>query len=173
MKGQPVMNVDMSQAEYMEFRVEEGEGRSRIKVSDGSILEVTVHVGAIFRIGNDSVAGNPMYNVNMGPPTVRLVSFPPKLRKAAIKQPSGSAATGAVEVRQPYPTSHKDPGGGEELSGDPCPACGTGTLLHFTDDGEYYLCSAPGCDHRVPSRNCRCEKCMQLRLSRGVPPILR
>ena len=94
-----MMNVDLSQAEYMEFRVEEGEGRLRVKVSDGSILEITVHIGAIFRLGNDPVAGVPMYNVNMGPPTIRLVSFPPKLRKAPIKQPGGGAPTGAVDAR--------------------------------------------------------------------------
>ena len=96
----PTMNVDLSQAEYMDFHVEEGEGKQRVKVADGSVIEVTVHIGAIFRIGNDPVAGIPPYNVNMGPPTVRLVSFPPKLRKTGVKPPSAAGApTGASDAR--------------------------------------------------------------------------
>lgn len=93
------MNIDLSQAEYMDFEVEEGHGKIRVKVADGSVLEVTSHIGAIFKIGNDPVSGIPMYNVNMGQPTVRLATFPPKLRKAAVKQQAGPAATSANDVR--------------------------------------------------------------------------
>lgn len=99
MKGQPVMNVDLSQAEYLDFEVEEGHGKIRVKVADGAVLEVTSHIGAIFKIGNDPVTGIPLYNVSMGQPTVRLATFPPKLRKAAVKQPAGPAATSANDVR--------------------------------------------------------------------------
>lgn len=99
MIAQPGMSIDLSQAEYMEFRVEEGEGKFRIKVSDGSVLEIIVHVGSNFRLGNDPVAGVPLYNVQLGQATVRLVSFPPKLRKTAIKQHSGGAPTAASDVR--------------------------------------------------------------------------
>jgi hypothetical protein len=96
----PQMNIDLSQAEYMDFRVEEGDGKLRVKVADGSVIEISVHIGAIFRIGNDPIAGIPLYNVNMGPPTVRLVSFPPKLRKVGVKPAAGQGApTGATDAR--------------------------------------------------------------------------
>lgn len=96
----PPSNVNLSEAEYLDFRVEEGDGRLRVKTADGAIIELTVHIGAIFRVGNDPVAGIPLYNVNMGPPTVRLVSFPPKLRKAGLKPPAGAGApTGASDAR--------------------------------------------------------------------------
>lgn len=94
------MNIDLSSAEYMDFRLEEGDGKLRVKVADGSVVEVIVRIGAIFRIGTDPVAGIPLYNVNMGPPIVRLVSFPPKLRKAGVKPPYGDGApTGASDAR--------------------------------------------------------------------------
>lgn len=75
---------DLSHAEIVDFSVESGENRVRLKLKDGSVLEVKMEVTNIFRVGNDPATGLPSY-VMQATNIVRLVSCPKELRKQPLR----------------------------------------------------------------------------------------
>ena len=72
---------DLSNAEIVDYTPLEGDGRIRLKLKDGSIIEVKLEIMNILRAGNDPNTGLPAYIVQSAP-LVRLVETPKELRKA-------------------------------------------------------------------------------------------
>ena len=81
MGGQPGQQPDLSNAEIVDYSALEGDGRLRLKLKDGSIIEVKLEIMNILRAGNDPNTGLPAYIVQSAP-MVRLVECPKELRKS-------------------------------------------------------------------------------------------
>ena len=87
--------VDLSNAEPVEWTIEGKEGRTRIRLADGSVLDVRNVIVSVMRVGNDPVSGLPLYNVNMQP-SMSLVRYDKSQRKRALKQPGLDKAAAAA-----------------------------------------------------------------------------
>jgi hypothetical protein len=75
---------DLSSAEIVDFTVESGENRVRLKLKDGSVLEVKMEIVNILRAGSDPNTGLPNYVVQ-ATNILRLVSCPKELRKPPLR----------------------------------------------------------------------------------------
>lgn len=75
---------DLSKAELVDYQVVGGEPAVRLKLKDGSTIEVKLIIMNILRAGNDPVTGVPFYVVQSAP-MVRLLDYPKELRKSAPK----------------------------------------------------------------------------------------
>ncbi len=75
---------DLSNAEIVDFTVESGENRVRLKLKDGSVLEVKMEIVTILRAGSDANTGLPSYVVQ-ATNIIRLVSCPKELRKTPLR----------------------------------------------------------------------------------------
>lgn len=75
---------DPANAELVEFEQAEPNWKSRVKLTEGAVLEVEVSVGQILRMGNDPNTGFPVYNVTTNT-VVRVVSVEPKLQKKPLR----------------------------------------------------------------------------------------
>ena len=84
MGGMPGQAPDLSNAEIVDYSVLEGDGRLRLKLKDGSIVEVRLEIMNILRSGNDPNKGLPAYIVQSAP-LVRLVECPKELRKPPVR----------------------------------------------------------------------------------------
>ena len=84
MMGPPGAPADLSNAEIVDYTVIEGDGRLRLKLKDGSIVEIRLEIINILRAGNDPNTGLPTYVVQSAP-LVRLVETPKELRKAPLR----------------------------------------------------------------------------------------
>jgi hypothetical protein len=86
---------DLANAEIVDYETIEGDGKVRLKLKDGSIVEIRLEIMNILRAGNDPNTGLPAYVVQSAP-LVRLVECPKELRKtpgrSGAKDPK--AATG-------------------------------------------------------------------------------
>ena len=80
MGGMPGQAPDLSNAEIVDYSPVEGDGRLRLKLKDGSVIEVKLEIMNILRAGNDANTGLPAYIVQSAP-LVRLVECPKELRK--------------------------------------------------------------------------------------------
>ncbi|MCI4318391.1 MAG: hypothetical protein L3J96_07620 [Thermoplasmata archaeon] len=78
---------DLSNAEIVDYTVLEGDAKVRLKLKDGSIIEVKLEIMNILRAGHDPNTGLPAYIVQSAP-LVRLVETPKELRRAPAK-PAG------------------------------------------------------------------------------------
>ncbi len=76
--GQPA--PDLSKAEIVDYTVVTGEPVVKLKLKDGSVIEVKLIIMNILRAGNDPATGLPFYVVQSAP-LVRLVESPKELRK--------------------------------------------------------------------------------------------
>lgn len=85
---------DLSNAEIVDYQVVEGDGRLRLKLKDGSIVEVRLEIMNILRAGNDPNTGLPAYIVQSAP-LVRLVECPKELRKPPLR-PGGRNDSKAI-----------------------------------------------------------------------------
>ncbi len=85
---------DLSNAEIVDYSIVEGDGRVRLKLKDGSIVEVRLEIMNILRAGNDPNTGLPAYIVQSAP-LVRLVECPKELRKPPLR-PGGKADGKAI-----------------------------------------------------------------------------
>ena len=87
---------DLANAEIVDYQTIEGDGKVRLKLKDGSVVEIRLEIMNILRAGNDPNTGLPAYIVQSAP-LVRLVECPKELRKAPLR-PGGKqdpkAATG-------------------------------------------------------------------------------
>ena len=90
--GQPM--PDLSNAEIVDYTVLEGDARVRLKLKDGSIIEVKLEIMNILRAGHDPNTGLPAYIVQSAP-LVRLVETPKELRKTPAK-PGGKDNNKAI-----------------------------------------------------------------------------
>ena len=79
---------DLSHAEIVDFSVESGENKVRLKLKDGSVLEIKMEITNILRVGNDPATGLPTY-VMQATNLMRLVSCPKELRKAPLRSGGG------------------------------------------------------------------------------------
>ena len=79
--GQP---PDLSNAEIVDYSTVEGDGRVRLKLKDGSVIEVKLEIMNILRAGNDPNTGLPAYIVQSAP-LVRLVECPKELRRSPAR----------------------------------------------------------------------------------------
>ena len=84
MMGPPGQPADLSNAEIVDYSVIEGDGRLRLKLKDGSVVEIRLEIMNIHRAGNDPNTGLPTYVVQSAP-LVRLVETPKELRKAPLR----------------------------------------------------------------------------------------
>jgi hypothetical protein len=75
---------DLSNAEIVDYSVVEGDARVRLKLKDGSVIEIKLEIMNILRAGNDPNTGLPAYIVQSAP-LVRLVECPKELRKAPLR----------------------------------------------------------------------------------------
>jgi hypothetical protein len=88
MGGPPGPAPDLTNAEIVDYSPLEGDGRLRLKLKDGSIIEVRLEIMNILRAGNDPNTGLPAYIVQSAP-LVRLVECPKELRKSPSRPSSG------------------------------------------------------------------------------------
>jgi hypothetical protein len=84
MMGPPGQPADLSNAEIVDYSVIEGDGKLRLKLKDGSVVEIRLEIMNILRAGNDPNTGLPTYVVQSAP-LVRLVETPKELRKAPLR----------------------------------------------------------------------------------------
>ena len=82
--GQPA--PDLSKAEIVDFTTLSGEPVVKLKLKDGSVIEVKLIIMNILRAGNDPSTGLPFYVVQSAP-LVRLVESPKELRKLPPGRP--------------------------------------------------------------------------------------
>jgi hypothetical protein len=75
---------DLSSAEIVDYSVVEGDGRVRLKLKDGCVIEVRLEIMNILRAGHDPNTGLPAYVVQSAP-LVRLVECPRELRRAPLR----------------------------------------------------------------------------------------
>jgi len=90
MMGPPGQPADLSNAEIVDYTVIEGDGRLRLKLKDGSVVEIRLEIMNILRAGNDPNTGLPTYVVQSAP-LVRLVETPKELRKVPLRPGSKDA----------------------------------------------------------------------------------
>jgi hypothetical protein len=89
MMGQaPGQSPDLSNAEIVDYSHIEGDGRVRLKLKDGSIIEVKLEIMNILRAGHDPNTGLPAYIVQSAP-LVRLVECPKELRRSPTRPGTG------------------------------------------------------------------------------------
>jgi len=86
MAGSGGPQPDLSKAEIVDYTNLEGDGKVRLKLKDGSIIEVRLEIMNILRAGNDPNTGLPVYIVQSAP-LVRLVETPKELRKSSGGRP--------------------------------------------------------------------------------------
>jgi len=79
---------DLTSAEIVDYQVAEGDGRLRLKLKDGSVIEVRLEIMNVLRAGNDPNTGLPTYVVQSANLT-RLVESPKELRKAPLRPGGG------------------------------------------------------------------------------------
>ncbi len=90
MMGGPGVPPDLTNAEIVDYSVAEGDGRLRLKLKDGSVIEVRLEIMNVLRAGNDPNTGLPTYVVQSANLT-RLVESPKELRKAPLRPGSRDA----------------------------------------------------------------------------------
>ena len=86
--GAPGQPPDLSNAEIVDYSVLEGDAKVRLRLKDGSVIEVKLEIMNILRAGNDPNTGLPAYIVQSAP-LVRLVECPKELRKMPLRPASG------------------------------------------------------------------------------------
>jgi len=79
---------DLTNAEIVDYSVAEGDGRLRLKLKDGSVIEVRLEIMNVLRAGNDPNTGLPTYVVQSANLT-RLVESPKELRKGPMRSGGG------------------------------------------------------------------------------------
>jgi hypothetical protein len=86
--GPPGQAPDLSNAEIVDYSVLEGDAKVRLRLKDGSVIEVKLEIMNILRAGNDPNTGLPAYIVQSAP-LVRLVECPKELRKLPLRPGTG------------------------------------------------------------------------------------
>ncbi|HXW67477.1 MAG TPA: hypothetical protein VEL82_06355 [Thermoplasmata archaeon] len=84
MAGAPGQPPDLANAEIVDYETVGGDGKLRLKLKDGSIVEIRLEIMNILRAGNDPNTGLPAYVVQSAP-LVRLVECPKELRKPPLR----------------------------------------------------------------------------------------
>lgn len=87
---------NLATAELVDWQAVEGDGRIRLRIGEGAVVELQTVVMGVMRLGNDPMTGLPTYSVQTQQ-LIRLVSADKKLRKVPLQPPGrdqGSRATG-------------------------------------------------------------------------------
>ena len=92
MMGPGGVPPDLTNAEIVDYQVAEGDGRLRLKLKDGSVIEVKLEIMNILRAGHDPNTGLPAYIVQSAP-LVRLVECPKELRRPPMRQGKDAKAS--------------------------------------------------------------------------------
>jgi hypothetical protein len=79
---------DLSTAEIVDYTALEGDGRVRLKLKDGSVIEVRLEIMNVLRAGHDPNTGLPMYVVQSAT-LIRLVESPKEMRKPPLRPGGG------------------------------------------------------------------------------------
>ena len=79
---------DLSTAEIVDYTPLEGDGRVRLKLKDGSVIEVRLEIMNVLRAGHDPNTGLPMYVVQSAT-LIRLVESPKEMRKPPLRPGGG------------------------------------------------------------------------------------
>ncbi len=80
--------ADLSSAEIVDYQPLEGDGKVRLKLKDGSVIEVRLEIMNVLRAGHDPNTGLPMYVVQSAT-LIRLVESPKEMRKAPLRPGGG------------------------------------------------------------------------------------
>ncbi len=89
MAQNPLPNVEIEESEIIDFDTQDITKGVRVKLKDGSILEVMLDVTAVTKIGHDINTGMPVYNVNSS--TIIKTKYIPKelMKKTKNTKPQG------------------------------------------------------------------------------------
>ena len=79
---------DLSSAEIVDYTPLEGDGKVRLKLKDGSVIEVRLEIMNVLRAGHDPNTGLPMYVVQSAT-LIRLVEAPKEMRKTPLRPGGG------------------------------------------------------------------------------------
>jgi hypothetical protein len=71
---------DFSQAEVLDYTIVGGDPKARLRLSDGSIIQVKLLLRDVYRTGFDSSTGMPAYAVQ-SQIIISLVEVPKRLRR--------------------------------------------------------------------------------------------
>ncbi len=80
--------ADLANAEIVDYQAIEGDGKVRLKLKDGSTIEVRLEIMNVLRAGHDPNTGLPMYVVQSAT-LIRLVESPKEMRKAPLRPGGG------------------------------------------------------------------------------------
>lgn len=78
---------NLKSAELVDWQLERGDGKIRIRVKEGAILELQTVVMNVLRAGSDPATGFPVYSIQ-AQQLIRLVDCDKKLRKPNLSQPA-------------------------------------------------------------------------------------
>jgi hypothetical protein len=79
---------DLSTAEIVDYQSLEGDGKVRLKLKDGSVIEVRLEIMNVLRAGHDPNTGLPTYVVQSAT-LIRLVESPKEMRKPPLRPGGG------------------------------------------------------------------------------------
>jgi hypothetical protein len=80
--------TDLSNAEIVDYTPLEGDGKIRLKLKDGSVIEVRLEIMNVLRAGHDASTGLPTYVVQSAT-LIRLVESPKEMRKPGLRPGGG------------------------------------------------------------------------------------
>jgi hypothetical protein len=88
-----VPSFDPANAEIVEFQQTAPNWKSRLKLGDGTVLEVEVSIAQVLRVGHAPDTGFPVYNVQPSM-VVRAISIDQKSRKKPLRPAVAADARG-------------------------------------------------------------------------------
>jgi hypothetical protein len=86
----------LENAELVDWTVESGDGKIRIRIKEGATIELQTVVMGVLRVGNDPTTGLPTYSIQ-SQQLVKLVTAEKNLRKSKGRmspRDTGSSAVG-------------------------------------------------------------------------------
>jgi len=85
----PLPNIEMEEPEIIDYETRDITKGIRVSLKDGTVLEITLEVNSITKIGHDMTTGAPVYNV-ASQTIVKTKSIPKEL----FKKPKGKLLSG-------------------------------------------------------------------------------
>lgn len=86
--------IDMSKMEPIDYEVlSSGDPKQRLKLADGSVIEIQFVLGGVLSGANDPGTGMPVYLVQTSP-VVRLVRMGDGTKKAPLRPPTSPPPAG-------------------------------------------------------------------------------
>jgi len=85
----PLPNIEMEEPEIIDYETRDITKGVRVSLKDGTVLEITLEVNSITKIGHDITTGAPVYNV-ASQTIVKTKLIPKEL----FKKPKGKSVSG-------------------------------------------------------------------------------